>query len=411
MKVAYVVVDHLAVEVERRSHPELRSRPVVVGGLPHERRPVFDVSTEAARAGVRRGMPLRQAHQLCPDAVFLPPDEAGYRRANAELLDLLEEFSPAVEPDGLDGAYLDAAGLTLLFGEDPVLAARIVRAIRRRLGLAARIGVGPGKFVAWLAARLADAGPVVVAPQEVRRFLARQPAWLLPLGPEAHDRLRRLGLRSVGQFARLPAEDLALQFGAEGVTAHRLARGEDDAPVVPRARPPTLVAVRELEPALADRERFRVVVAHLLADLAGRLQREGRSCRTLALRLELEDGKRVERISQLGEPTDDGAQLAGVACEMLEQALTPPSAPRVRANLLQEAERPGGIVRLEIALEGLGPRVARQLGLFDAQRQRRASLDLAVDRIQRRFGSRVKRVVVADEGAWLPSRRFTLKDY
>jgi hypothetical protein len=102
----------------------------------------------------------------------------------------------------------------------------------------------------------------------------------------------------------------------------------------------------------------------------------------------------MEGTAQLRAPTDDPGEMI-----------------RAVERLAREAEWPGGIVRAEVTLESLGPGIARQLGLFDAQRQRRASLDLAVDRIQRRFGNRIKRVVVADEGAWLPGRRFTLRDY
>lgn len=393
-KVACVVVDHLAVEVERSSQSELRARPVVVGGLPHERRLVFDASAEAARAGVRRGMPLRQAHQLCPDAAFLPLNEDGYRRVHGELLCLLEQFSPAVEPLGLDGAYLDVVGLTLLFGEDPVLAARIVGAIRRRLGLAARVGVGPGKLVARLAARLAGDGPVIVTPSEARQFLAGQPVSLLPLGPEAQTRLHRLGIRTIGQLARLPVQDLAHQLGAAGPAAHRLARGEDDSPIVPRPKPPAFKSAHELEPALTDLEQIRSLLEHLLGGLVRRLQAEARSCRALALRLETEAGERLERTAQLRESTDGAGALI-----------------RAAERLLAEIEPVEGVARVEVELTGLGASPTRQLGLFDAQRQRRDGLDRAVHRIQRRFGNRVKRVVVADEGAWIPSRRFVLRDY
>jgi nucleotidyltransferase/DNA polymerase involved in DNA repair len=413
-KVACVAVDHLAVEVERRARPELVGQVVIVGGLPHERKAVYDVSAEGVRAGVRRGMPLRQAHQLCPDAAFIPmptsmptgapmpTGEDSYRRAHDELLDLLEEFSPTVEPAGMDGAYLDASGLTLLFGEDAVLAARIVEAIRRRMGMGSRVGIGPGKFAARLAARLAAERPVVVAPGEVQRFLGKQSASLLPLGPDAQDRLVKLGIRSIGQFARLPAQDLASHFGPEGVVAHRLARGEDSAPVVPRPRPSVLVAAREVE-GIPDRERLGYIAAHLVGKLADRLQREGRGCRTLALRLDLEGGGReaevprqAERSAQLRQVTDDAGELRRALERLLDEV---------------EDEVVGRVVRLEVALTGLGQGPSRQLGLFDAQRERRASLDQAVDRIQRRFGDRIKRVVVADENAWLPSRKFALKDY
>lgn len=395
LKVAYVSVERFAVEVERREKPELRGRPVVIGGLPHERRAVYDASIEASREGVRRGMTLHQAAGLCPEAVFLPLDPAAeerYARAREEFLELLEGFSPAVEPDG-DGAYLDASGLTLLFGEDRELAERIVRAVEARLGLTARVGIGPGKFVARLAARLARSAPIVVEASRAREFIARQPAWHLPLGPSGREWLESLGIRTIGEFARLPREDLAAHLGSAGPTAHRIARGEEDAPVVARPRPATLAAAREVSGSL-DLERLGRVIARLLEGLTARLRREGRSCRRLTLRLDREDGTRSEASVEMRAPTTSPAELT-----------------RAALRLAEDVEQAEAVVRIEVCLEGLGGEVSEQLGLFDGQRRRKVALDRAVGQIQRRFGDRVKRVVVAESDAWLPARRFGLKDY
>jgi len=395
LKVAYVSVERFAVEVERRARPELRGKAVVIGGLPHERRVVYDASIEASREGVRRGMALHQAAGLCPEAVFLPLDSAAeerYAHAREEFLELLEGFSPAVEPEG-DGAYLDASGLTLLFGEDRELAGRIVRAVERRLGLAARVGIGPGKFVAQLAARLARSAPIVVEESGARAFLARQPAWLLPLGPSGREWLESLGVRTIGEFAQLPREDLAAHLGNAGPAAHRIARGEEGATVVARPRPATLAAAREVDGSL-DLERLARVVARLLEALTARLRREGRSCRRLTLRLDFEDGTRSDGSVEMRAPTTSPTELT-----------------RAALRLAEEVEQAEAVVRIEVCLEGLGGQPVEQLGLFDGQRRRKAALDRAVGQIQRRFGDRVKRVVVAEPEAWLPARQFGLKDY
>ena len=470
-KVAYVAVDHLAVAVERGRRPDLTAPVVVIGGEPHERKNVYDVSTAGTRLGIRAGMPLRQAQQLAPDAVFLPSDLAAYESARESLLDLLETFSPTVEWDGRDGAWFDALGLERLFGPDKVLAGKVVAQVRSRLGFNSRVGVAPGRFVARLAARYALKEPAIVTPEGVGRFLERQPLAALPLDAEGRTRLERLGIRTVGEFGRLPAKDISFQLGVGAVRAHRLARGLDDAPLAPRPRPRTLRASRQFEPPLVDAEQLRAVVGRLAGELAAALREEGRAGSTLTLRLEGEAGEVAERARQLTAPTVDERALRRAAVEMAEPSV--PAAASVPVAVSVPALKGRGMVRgrpegrtdsapftarssiplpfragteartagteaagteeragtevagtedgptdfppitaVELIVAGLGAGVVEQLGLFEAQRRRRADLDVALGQIERQVGpGRMKRIVVADEDAWLPSRRYAFQDY
>ena len=324
--VGFVAIDHLAVQIARRQSDSLAGRPIVIGGMPHEKGHVFDLSVETQRAGVRRGMTLRQAQQICSQAVFLPLDREALEVERERVLEILERFSPAVEPRGLDGAYLDLSGLMLLFGEPPVLAAKIVRALADELGLVARIGIGPGRFVAWLAARAAAEGPRVIPPEQARAWVARQSAHLLPLTDDGREHLRRLGVHTIGHFAKLPAPDIALHFGPEGRTAHRLACGHDPATVAGRVRPETVEATMELESVSLDSRQVVDAARCLAGRVVERLRARHRSARALAVRVELESGQTLRRDRRLPEALESAADAARYVEGMVE-ALAPPSAP------------------------------------------------------------------------------------
>jgi DNA polymerase IV len=316
----------------------LADRPIVVGGLRHERGQVVDLSVEAQRAGVRRGMTLRQAQQICSTAVFLPLDREALDRERERALEVLERFSPAVEPRGLEGAYLDLGGLTLLYGEPPVLAAKIVRALADELGLTARIGIGPGRFVAWLAARNAASAPRIIQPDQAREWVARQSAHLLPLTEEGREHLRRLGVNTIGHFAKLPAPDIALHFGPEGKTAHRLARGQDPATVTARTRPETVEASMELESVRLDSRQVVDAARWLAARVIERLRGAHRSARALTVRVELDSGEAIRRDRRLPAPCDTAADAARFVEAMVGDLTPCPPSPKGKGERTPPAE-------------------------------------------------------------------------
>jgi nucleotidyltransferase/DNA polymerase involved in DNA repair len=407
---------------------------VVIGGLPHERATVFDLSVEAQRAGVRCGMTLRQAQQMCPAAVFLPLDRDALGREHERALEVLERFSPAVEPRGLEGAYLDLGGLTLLFGEPPVLAGKIARALADELGLTARIGIGPGRFVAWLAAREGTAAPRIIEPDQARAWVARQSAAWLPLTGEGREHLRRLGVRTIGHFARLPAPDIALHFGPEGRTAHRLARGQDPATVTGRTRPETLEAAMQLDSVSLDSRQVVDAARWLAARVAEQLRAGHRSARALTVALGLDSGESLRRDRQLPRPCETAAEAARFVEAMVQDlSLASPSLSLQERDLyarscvfvppsLQgkgdrglgrepESEAAPRVVLLTVTARELGPECMRQLEMFAGSRQRGPALERAIEQIGKRYGGHVKRIVLADEHAVLPGNQFRLEDY
>src|SRR3989441_1373482 len=240
-----------ALRCEEGRRSELASQPSALLGPDASRRVVWQVSPLARHAGVRPGMTVSQAIGLCPALRLCEPDPVHYDERFALLLAALARVSPVVEPAELGLAYVGTDGLEGLYGGPE----QIVEAIRLRIaecGLrngnasaesavhnplsAIRVGWGKGKFVAWVAAtRAKPGGACIVHPGEEGKFLASQPVAVLPLDPDAHRRLRQLGLRTLGRLAALPEEAIVSQFGRAGRRWWRLTAGGAPGP---RGRPP-----------------------------------------------------------------------------------------------------------------------------------------------------------------------------
>ncbi|MHB1133755.1 MAG: DNA polymerase Y family protein, partial [Chloroflexota bacterium] len=381
---------------QARRRPELADLPFIIGGRPQERKPVYDLSPVAAVCGVTQGMPLREAAQRCPQAIFLPVAEGEYRRAFANVLAVLADYNPAVVTGELGRAYLDLRALALPAGGEPQLAKEILAAVHAGTGLAAAVGLAPSLFVAGIAAMQAGPGHAraVIAGQE-RALLAPLPLDVLPLSGQARRRLRLLGLNTVGALAVLPAEAAAAQLGAEGATAHRLANGRDERRLEPQRQAQVVSEEREFDEPLIDSTHAGLAIDHLVDQLLPRLQADMSFCRRLALRLRLADGQELAATASLREPTQDAALLG-----------------RVARRLLAETEPTTGIAALSLTLDELGGPEGRQLTLFAPRQGGLAKLTAAVARLQASLGAgRLRKAVVLDPQASLPERRYTLVEY
>src|SRR3989442_9802026 len=256
-----------ALRCEEARRPELASQPGALLAPDASRRVVWQVSSLARHAGVRPGMMVSQAIGLCPALRLCEPDPVHYDERFARLLAALARVSPVVEPAELGLAYVGTDGLEGLYGGPE----QIVEAIRLRIaecGLrnrnasaesaihnpqsAIRVGWGKGKFVAWVATTRAQPGcAIIVQPGEEGKFLASQPVAVLPLDPDAHRRLRQLGLRTLGRLAALPEEAIVSQFGRAGRRWWRLAAGAAPGPGLGPPPPPPVPAPPTLFPPAA----------------------------------------------------------------------------------------------------------------------------------------------------------------
>ncbi|MFZ5433656.1 MAG: DNA polymerase IV [Calditrichota bacterium] len=221
-------MDQFFVAVELQCYPELRGKPVVVGGDPHGRGIVTTSSYEARRYGVRSGMPTSDAYKLCPHAVFIKPDSSKYVHASRQVFLMLREFTDRVEPVSVDEAYLDVTDVVQYAGGIEALARTIKRTITERTGLTATIGVGANRVAAKMASGMNKPdGFTYLPPERIAAVFENMPVGeLIGVGRSTERVLESFGIRTIGQLAAFPEEILRRRFGKYGADLHRLAHGQ-----------------------------------------------------------------------------------------------------------------------------------------------------------------------------------------
>ena len=323
--ILHVDLDAFYAAVEQRDKPSLRGRPVVVGGT-GLRGVVATASYEARRSGVHSAMSVAQARLRCPHAAFLAPRFAAYRAASEVVMAALAERSPLVEPLSLDEAFVDlAAGPAAAYGLDSTavrdLAADLKRTVTERTGLVASVGAASSKLVAKIASDLGKPdGLVVVEPGTELDVLAPMSVRALwGVGPATADRLAALGVRTVGDLGRVTADELVTALGdAQGRLLHRLARAEDDRPVVVESQTKSVSVEDTFDTDVADPRLLRALADRMAHQVCQRMAAAGLSGRTVTLKARLPDFTTVSRSQTLPAPTDDSRTVARVARRLLE---------------------------------------------------------------------------------------------
>ncbi|MFG2100482.1 DNA polymerase IV [Micromonospora echinaurantiaca] len=373
--ILHVDMDAFFASVEVRRRPELRGRPVVVGGL-GPRGVVSSASYEARRYGVRSAMPTMRARALCPDAVYLPPDFTQYTAASRAVMQIFRDVTPLVEPLSLDEAFLDVAGARRLFGP-PAAIARLIRGrVAAEQGLTCSVGVAPSKFVAKLGSTRAKPDGLLVIPAgRVLEFLHPLPvAALWGVGERAAEALRRLGLNTIGDLAEAPLGMLRRAVGEASAThLHELAWGRDPRRVSPEHVEKSIGAEVTFDADVADPLEIRRALLALAEKVGARLRRAGQVGRTVSLKVRLTDFRTVNRSRTLVVPTD-------TAREVFDTVWT-----------LYTALDPGDRIRLVgVRVEGLAGAAGapRQLTLGAPERGWREA-EAAADAAAARFGRSV----------------------
>ena len=365
-------MDAFYASVEQRDRPELGGRPVIVGADPRGRGVVSAASYEARRFGVHSAMPIGKAARLCPDAVFLPVDMDKYARVSGEIMAILSEYSPLLEPISVDEAFLDVTGTERLLGPPLEVARTIKERLRREIGLTASAGVAPNKFLAKLASDLRKPdGLVEVRPGEESAFLGDLPIERLwGVGRVTARDLRGMGIETIGQLARVPVGVLVKRFGKGGTLLHELAHGRDDRPVEPFAPPKSMGAEETFAADTADPEELRRTLLAQAERVARELRTEGYAGRTVTLKLRFADFHTITR-SLTGDATQDGLEIFRRAFGLFERVAR------------SQPVRLIGVSVSALVQEGPG-----QLLLFSAGSSRRDRVARAADRLARRFGDR-----------------------
>ncbi|MDQ6882701.1 MAG: DNA polymerase IV [Candidatus Dormibacteraeota bacterium] len=373
--VMHVDLDAFYASVEQLRRPELRGKPVVVGGTGEqgERGVVAAASYEARPFGVRSAMPLSRARRLCPTAIFVPCDFKAYRDASRSVFDILDHYAPIIEPMSLDEAYLDISGQEALMGPPARVAARLRDQVKRECGLDISIGVATSKLVAKVASDLRKPrGLVIVPPSEEADFLKGLPLSRLPgCGPATVAKLARVGVRAIGDLAALPDPLLGELFGQYGRQLGAHARGIDPSPVLPPGDPKSISREVTFDRDLRDPGRLREMALGLLQDVSQSLRAHGMAARTVVLKIRYQPFDTQSRQATLTTASDRDDDLSRALTDLLETQLD-----RSRAVRLIGA----GVSNLEAC--------ATQLNLLETHASRKALLDAQLDSLRARFGDR-----------------------
>ncbi|MFC2015784.1 hypothetical protein ACFLUM_02510 [Chloroflexota bacterium] len=397
MSILYCTIPHFSAAIARRDDPELEAYPIALVGP--ERR-IFDVSAEAAGCGVGAGMTIKAAEVRCPDVRLLDANVARCREELEILLQLLEQTGPKVESHGWGAAYVDLDNLVRGRTDAAVLCRDIGRAVRQELGKALQpaLGWNSSKFTAQAAARHTRPGHVrTVAAAQEQRFLSPLSVRLLPLAEDTLQRLRFLGLYTLGQYASLPHAAVWQQFGNAGKLAHRCARGKDDRPVIPREQALRLVTGSEFETPLVERERIVFALKNLVSPLLAELHGNLKACGRVRLKVGFDDGSSQEKERTFLLPTV-GEDRVIEAFEGLLDGIHGQGAP-------SESIRTG-TTALSVALEQIQDTVAQQLTFFPLEDEREGKLQEVQRYLTTRFGVNcLRRAVLTQPGAPLPEWR------
>jgi DNA polymerase IV len=338
--IAHVDMDAFYASVELLRYPELRGRPLVIGGrrrgaqepgtLPRLRdykgRGVITTATYEARAfGVHSGMALMRAAKLAPDALLLPADFDEYRRYSRMFKEAVRAIAPEIEDRGIDEIYVDLSGLAADWSRAKEVARAIQSAVREATGLSCSIGVAPNKLLAKFASELDKPGGLTVLTEaDIASRVWPQPARKINgVGPKAAARLEALGIRTIGELAKADPALLAERFGAKQVAWMReAANGRDERPVVTHSEPKSISRETTFEDDLhpvRDRETLSRIFSELCARLAADLERKGYAGRTIGLKVRYDNFKTLTRDRTLEAPTRDPAAIRRAAGECLKR--------------------------------------------------------------------------------------------
>ena len=329
-KIIHVDMDAFYAAVEQRDAPELRRRPVAVGGS-GARGVVMTASYEARRFGVGSAMPTARALRLCPELVVVPPRFDAYRDVSRQVRAIFRRYTELVEPLALDEAYLDVTRPLRGPPSATLLAHEIKTAIRDETSLTASAGVSTGKFLAKIASGLEKPdGLTLIPPEEAEAFLASLPVERFHgVGPRTAARLREIGILTGADLRSRDVEDLARLLGKAGRFLHAVARGIDERPVVADRPRKSLGAETTFPHDLRRREVLEPVLERLCHELTDRLGRADLSARTVTVKIRYADFSLVTRSRTLSQDLTGADALLATARELAFGPARPEGAVRL----------------------------------------------------------------------------------
>ncbi len=320
-RILHIDMDAFYASVEQRDHPELRGKPVAVGGNPARRGVVAAASYEARAFGVHSAIPMARAVRLCPSLVIVRPDFTRYREVSSTVFSIFRSITPLVEPLSLDEAYLDVTSNA--WGEPlgRVVAQRLKAEIKEKTSLTASAGVAPNKFLAKIASAWKKPdGLTVIPPERVEQFLQKLPVDALwGVGPVTARRLRARGVDRLVDVRGIDDAQLREAVGSQAEWLRQLASGIDDREVVPDRSVKSSGTENTFAEDLTDIDRIREEIDAMARAGAARLERKLLTCRTVTIKVRYSDFTTVTRSHSKLPATRDAGDIAARAVALLDR--------------------------------------------------------------------------------------------
>jgi DNA polymerase-4 len=370
--IMHIDLDAFFVSVEQASNPELMGKPVVVGGKPGSRGVVATASYEARAFGLYSAMPLSTAVRLCPQAIFIEGNYHHYAEVSKKFMAILADFSPFLEPMGLDEAYMDVTGFESLHGSIYQMALKIKQRVKDELGIVASIGIASCKVVAKVASDESKPdGLIEVPPGGEAIFLAPLAVRKLPgVGKKTEQVLTGLGIRTIGQLTRMPLPALKSRFGVFGDVLYRHANGLDNSPVTSPGEVKSISRETTFEEDSHDITFLSATLRYQAEKVGADLRDLGKQAKCVSIKVRYADFNTITRQFTLPQPTNIDQTIFQTGSELLQKAVTDN--------------------RLAIRLIGIGVsnlnEPGMQLSLMNGTEQRLEKLNRAVDRIRDKYG-------------------------
>ncbi len=386
LTVAHVDCDAFFANIEKRDRPDLRDKPVVVGGVGD--RGVVAAACYLARTwGIRSAMPMVTARRLCPDLVVLPPDREKYAREGARIAAMMHEITPLVERISIDEAFLDLSGTERLHGVPPALIlARLARRVERETGLTISIGLSFNKFLAKMASDLdKPRGFAVIDREGAQDFLdGLKVEELWGVGPAAARTLKKHGITTVRSLRERDKGWLLARFGKWGLHLYEVARGIDPRPVVPYHEPKSISAETTFAEDVADARMLKATLWHLSRKVMKRALKKGKGGHVVMVKVRLADFETHTAQTHLNEPTLLAGRIFAAALPLMERLRQGRACRLIGCGIAE-------LVDMDEAM------LTRSL---DARAEKQARAELAMERLRARFGS-----AAIDKGLGLSGKR------
>ena len=295
--IMHIDMDAFFAAVEQRDNPELKGKPVIVGGSVESRGVVSTASYEARTYGVHSAMPMAEAHRLCPNGIYLPVDMQKYRRVSRQIMDIFHRFTPEVEAISLDEAFLDLTESLRLFGSAEEIGRKIKQLISEELQLSASVGLSYNKFLAKLASDMDKPdGFYQIRPEDLQ-----EKVWVLPVrrmmgvGPKTAQMLEKMGVTTIGQLAGMNAGLLEHILGKQGLVMHEVANGIDNRPVEPVRESKSVGRETTFARDIQEQYLLETILFTLADDVCHTLRSSGLKGKTVSIKIRYPDFHSITR--------------------------------------------------------------------------------------------------------------------